>query len=205
MPILQIKLYKDVCVCVRGDFNSVRNVDERRGRGSVFRQVEADVFNDFIDGSLLIDLPFCGRIFTWYRGDGVSMSRLDRFLLSDKWCEKWPNSIQVAYQRGLSDHVPLLLQTDDVNWAPRPLRMLKCWSEYSGYGDFVREKWGSIYCQGWGGYVLKEKLKLLKYSLKEWHQQHSQNLEGRISAVKNPISILDAKAELSALIDEELT
>jgi len=44
------------------------------------------------DGSLL-DLPICGRLFTWYRGDGVSMSRLDRFLLSDNWCNVWPNCI----------------------------------------------------------------------------------------------------------------
>jgi hypothetical protein len=83
--------------------------------------------------------------------------------------------------------------------------MLKCWSDYSSYDDFVCEKWGSIYCQGWGGYVLKEKLKLFKCCLKEWHQQHSQNLEDRITVVKNQISILDKKAEMSALLDEELT
>jgi len=72
-----------ICLCVCGDFNSVRSVDERKGRGTVFRQVDADVFNIFIDECLLIDLPICGRLFTWYRGDGISMSRLDRFL--------WPN------------------------------------------------------------------------------------------------------------------
>jgi len=50
------------------------------------------MFNNFIEENMLIDLPLCGRLFTWYRGDGVSMSRLDRFLLSEKWCEAWPNS-----------------------------------------------------------------------------------------------------------------
>jgi len=43
--------------------------------------VDADNFNNFIDDCLLIDLPICGQLFTWYRGDGISMSRLDRFLL----------------------------------------------------------------------------------------------------------------------------
>ena len=104
-------------------------------KGSVFRQVDADVFNKFIDDGSFVDLPICGRLFTWYRGDGVSMSRLDRFLLSEKWCEAWPNCIQVAYQRGLSDHVPLMLYVDNANWGPRPLRMLKCWTEYPGYED----------------------------------------------------------------------
>jgi len=112
------------------------------------------------------------------------MSRLDRFLLSNKWCEKWPNNFQVAYQRDLSDHVLMMLHVDDANWGPRPLRMLKCWSEYSGYTDFVRENWGSIVCHGWGGFVLQQKLKMMKASLKEWHYQHCQNLDGKMMEVK---------------------
>ena len=152
---LLVSTNTDLCLCVCGDFNSVRSVEERKGRGEVFRQVDADVFNKFIHDCALIDLPICGRLFTWYRGDGISMSRLDRFLLSSKWCEKWTNCIQVAYQRGLSDHVPLLLHVDEGNWGPRPLRMLKCWSDLPGYKDFVRAKWGSFSCEGWGGFVLK--------------------------------------------------
>jgi hypothetical protein len=192
------------CLCVCGDFNSVRNADERKGRGRVFRQVDVDVFNTIIHDSLLIDLPICSRLFTWYKGDGVSMSRLDRLLLSNKWCEKWPNGFQIAYQRGLYDHVPLMLHVDDANWGPRPLRMLKCWSDYLGYADFVREKWGSFVYHGWGEFVLKQKLKMMKASLKEWHNQHFQNLDGRMSEVKNKISLLDSKTEMSALIEEEV-
>ncbi|MCI23579.1 cysteine-rich receptor-like protein kinase, partial [Trifolium medium] len=45
-------------------------------------------FNQFIDESVLIDLPLSGRKFTWYKGDELSMSRLDRFLLSEEW---WPS------------------------------------------------------------------------------------------------------------------
>jgi hypothetical protein len=32
---------------------------------------------------MLFDLPLAGRQFTWFRGDGSSMSRVDRFLLSE--------------------------------------------------------------------------------------------------------------------------
>jgi len=42
-----------------------------------------DNFNNFIDRHALVELPFIGRRFTWYRGDGHSMSRIDRFLLSE--------------------------------------------------------------------------------------------------------------------------
>jgi exonuclease III len=194
----------DVNVCVCGDFNSVRGEDERKGRCTVYRQADASAFNDFIDSCYLIDLPICGRLFTWYKGDGVSMSRLDRFLLSEKWSETWPNSTQIAYQRGLSDHVPLMLVNEEVNWGPRPFRMLKCWSEFPGYSDFVREKWGSFQCQGWGGFVLKEKLKMLKFGLKEWHQQHVKNLDSKILTVKDKLAFLDSKAEVTGLSEEEV-
>ena len=76
-------------------------MDERKGRSAFFRQAEADNFNKFIDDSFLVDLPICGRLFTWFKGDGVSMSRIDCFLLSSNWCQIWPNCIQVAYQRGV--------------------------------------------------------------------------------------------------------
>jgi len=78
----------------------------------------------------------------------------------------------------------MMLHVDDANWGPRPLRMLKCWSEYSGYTNFVRENWGSIVCHGWGGFVLQQKLKMMKASLKEWHYQHCQNLDGKMMEVK---------------------
>ena len=46
-----------------------------------------------------------------------------------------------------------------------------------GYDQYVHEKWGSLDVQGWGGYLLQQKLKM---SLKEWHQRHTQNTEGKI-------------------------
>jgi hypothetical protein len=85
-----------------------------------------------------------------------------------------------------------MLYVDDVNWGPRPFRMLKCWSDFPGYGDFVREKWGSFTCQGWGGYVLQQKFKLMKNCLKDWHNHHSQNLDSKLAEVKNKIAELDS-------------
>lgn len=193
----------DAPLCICGDFNSIRSREERKSRGVVFRQHDADIFNQFIEENFLVDLPICGRLFTWYRGDGHSMSRLDRYLLSVNWCSMWPNCIQVALQRGLSDHVPLVLRMDEANWGPRPIRMLKCWSDFPGYDQFVREKWGSLDVQGWGGFVLQQKLKMMKLSLKEWHQQHSKNMEGKIKETKERMATLDFKGETSELDEVE--
>ncbi|GAU50699.1 hypothetical protein TSUD_367350 [Trifolium subterraneum] len=118
-------------VCVYGDFNAVKTVEERRSSRVRPRSSDHIPFSRFIDDNNLIDLPLCGRKFTWFKGDGLVMSRLDRFLLSEEWC--------------LED------------WGPRPSRMLKCWRDVSGYNLFVKDKWNSIQVDGWGGYVLKEK------------------------------------------------
>lgn len=47
--------------------------------------------------------------------------------------------------------------------------------------------------------MLKQKLKKIKTCLKEWHQQHSQNLEGKMTEVKNKISQLDSLGKAYAL------
>jgi hypothetical protein len=152
---------------VCGDFNAVRCLEERMSlRGGAYVN-DVHLFSMFIDDNDLLDLPLCGRRFTWYKGDGTSMSMIDHFLLSEDWWLQWPNCIQVALLRSLSDHCPLQLSVDEENWGPRPVRMLKCWQDMAGYHQFVKDKWNSFQIEGWGGFVLREKLKLIKVALKE--------------------------------------
>lgn len=48
---------ENLCLCMCGDFNSVRGVEERKGRRGVFRQGDADAFNSFIHISVRSPLP----------------------------------------------------------------------------------------------------------------------------------------------------
>jgi len=191
-------------VCIYGDFNVIRCVEERRSIGHVVTQVGSALFNQFIVDNSLIDLPLRGRRFTWFRGDGRSMSRIDRVLLSERWCMSWHGCFQLASARGLSYHCPLVLSVDEENWGPRPSWMLKCWENFASYNNFVRDKWNSFQVDGWGGYVLKEKFKLIKLALREWHQTHSQNLPAKIATLKDRISSLDSKGESDVLLDSEV-
>ena len=79
----------------------------------------------------------------------------------------------------------MVLNVDDADWGPRPLRLMKCWADYAGYAEFVREKLNSFSLDDWGGHVLKMNLKMIKSCLKEWHQQHTKNIKGKILDVKN--------------------
>ncbi|MCI24996.1 endonuclease/exonuclease/phosphatase family protein, partial [Trifolium medium] len=57
---------------------------------------------------------------------------------------------------------------------------------------------------GWGGFVLKEKLKMIKMALKDWHTTHTQNLHSRIESLKDRLSNLDQKGEEENLSEAEL-
>ncbi|MCI48616.1 endonuclease/exonuclease/phosphatase family protein [Trifolium medium] len=61
--------------------------------------------------------------------------------------------------------------------------MLKCWKDIPGYNLVVKDKWKSLQVDGWGSYVLKEKLKMIKLALKDWHTNHTQNLPSRIESL----------------------
>ncbi|GAU41193.1 hypothetical protein TSUD_26180 [Trifolium subterraneum] len=74
----------------------------------------------------------------------------------------------------------------------------------AGYNLFVREKWNSFQVNGWGGFVLKEKFKMIKAALKEWHTTHTQNLPSRIDSLKVRQSCLDQKGEEDVLSEAEL-
>lgn len=191
-------------ICVCGDFNAVKHVDERRSSRVGHRSLDHIPFSQFIDDNSLVDLPLQGRKFTWFKGDGLSMSRLDRFLLSEEWCLDWPNCQQVARLRGLSDHCALVLSESEDDWGPKPSRMLKCWRDIPGYQLFVKERWGSLQVDGWGGFVMKEKLKMIKMALKDWHKAHAQNLPSRIDSRKARLAVLDLKGEEEDLSEDEL-
>jgi hypothetical protein len=83
--------------------------------------------------------------------------------------------------------------------------MLKCWQDIPGYRQFVISTWQSLHVDGWGGYVLKEKLKLMKTALKEWHANHSKNVPGRIEALKVRMGDLDCKGEDVGLSEDEVS
>jgi hypothetical protein len=82
--------------------------------------------------------------------------------------------------------------------------MLKCWRDILGYQVFVKDKWKSFQVAGWGGYVLKEKLKSIKVALKDWHTTYVQNLPSRIESKKARLATLDTKGEEEDLSEAEL-
>jgi exonuclease III len=127
--------------CLGGDFNAVLMASERFGSSAVGRQGERVLFNQFIDEMELIDIPVLGKKLSWFSGDGKSMSRIDRFLLSDGFIASQGISSQWIGDRDISDHCPIWLVFSHVNWGPKPFRVINSWMEHPDFYSFVETTW----------------------------------------------------------------
>ncbi|XP_058783264.1 uncharacterized protein LOC131657935 [Vicia villosa] len=163
--------FKDGEWILGGDFNAIKNGGERRGRAVGENQREMKLFAEFIDKTLLVDIPCKGKKFSWFSGDGKSKSRIDRFLLSSKVVSRWEVIGQLIGDRDVSDHCPIWVKSDKVNWGPKPFRFNNEWFTLESFMTFVEEEWKSMKIEGRGDFVLKEKLRLLKDKLKWWNKE----------------------------------
>lgn len=85
----------------------------------------------------LIDVPCLCNNFSWVSGDGRSMSRLDRFLLSKPLIVLWGVVGQVINKRDISDHCPIWLMLDKVDWGPKLFKVNDNWFENKDFLFFL--------------------------------------------------------------------
>ncbi|XP_058766091.1 uncharacterized protein LOC131639623 [Vicia villosa] len=99
--LMEFKLKNDKGAwCIGGDFNSISSLEEKVGKSGRSSKREMSVFNAFIEGMDLVDLPTIGGKFTWFNSNGQAMSRIDRFLLSEDFIEDWKvNSLELETSR----------------------------------------------------------------------------------------------------------
>lgn len=207
------KVWEDLCMskrgfpagewCIAGDFNAVLSARERRGISSHINQRELDEFSSFIQSMGVIDVPLLGKKFSWFNLDGSAMSRIDRFLLTEKLIDEWKVAAQWIGDRDISDHCPMWLKTSDENWGPKPFRFNNCWLDHKEFLSYVTTCWGSFHVEGWKGYMLKEKKKLLKEKLKWWNKEVFGIIDLKIDKIVEDINALDNIVAEGGQIDVE--
>lgn len=93
-------------------------------------------FNRWIEDMEVEEVP-------WYRSNSIARSKLDRCLVSPEWLAKWPGSTQHTLDRNFSDHCPIMLRSNYVDWGPKPFRILDCWLSDNSFKKIVQESWSS--------------------------------------------------------------
>ena len=99
------------------------------------------------------------------------MSRLDRFLVSADWESKFSKAVQSTLPRPMSDHCPILLDSEGIKPGPRLFRFEIMWLKYEGFKDLLRDWWQNMQFFGSFSFVLASKLKAMKGILKVWNKE----------------------------------
>ena len=94
-------------------------------------------FAEIVNEMGLRDLPLQGGLVTWRGGrNGRTMSRLDIFLVTSDWESQFSNVAQRSLPRPISDHFPLLLDSEGVKSGPTPFCFELMWLNLGGLERF---------------------------------------------------------------------
>ena len=124
-------------LCVGGDFNAVRILEERRSCQRFLASMRR--FSQFIEEMCLKDLLLFGGLFTWCGGlNNRSTSKLDRFIVSDDWENHFSGLYQSFLPNPILDHVPILVDSGVIRKGKTPFRFENMWLKVEGFKELVR-------------------------------------------------------------------
>ncbi|XP_071729228.1 uncharacterized protein [Rutidosis leptorrhynchoides] len=126
----------DMAWLLGGDFNEVRDPLERKK--FIFMERRASWFNDFINNSRLIDVPLGGKHLTIICDNAIKFSKLDRFLVSEKFNHMWGCLSALALERKLSDHCRDILRDKEIDFGPKLTKIFDEWLEAEGTEESVK-------------------------------------------------------------------
>ncbi|GJY48443.1 reverse transcriptase domain, reverse transcriptase zinc-binding domain protein [Tanacetum coccineum] len=141
--------------CIFGDLNVVRRIkDIFNSQVNVREMVE---FNGFINNMKLIEIPMGGRKFTRVSDD-------------------------VALDRKLSDHCPMVIKDVELDFGPKPFRIFNVWMEEPDFISVIEEAWRKDVRSSRPDCVFRDRLKtsrqVLGYEVrrarKQWEEKERE-------------------------------
>lgn len=145
----------------------------------------------------LIDIPLCGRRYTWKRGG--SKSKLDRFLYSADWMVKFPFLQSFWQYLTLFDHIPLFFSLfGSINWDVKPFKCLDVWLNSYSFGNLVNEE-----CRKMDRIHVHHKLKMLKLTIKRWNDFVFGNVDQNEKELQKLDLVLDNR-DLSVIEEAKM-
>ncbi|XP_071694685.1 uncharacterized protein [Rutidosis leptorrhynchoides] len=170
-----------------GDWNAVRYEAERND--TVFCPLDASAFNHFIDSNALYEVPLGGLQFTWRNKSGTQFSKLDIFLITNNVLEGVADLKGEVMARGLSDHSPISLMQDKVDFGPTYFKVFDSWFERRDFDDVVKNAWADL--SSVSNLNVVSKMRMLKQKLKAWIISSRSSEATRLKVISNQIQALD--------------
>ena len=155
--------------CIGGDFNVILSKRENSSQGRISSAMKR--FAQVVDELELLDLPLQGGVFSQSGGrNDQSQARLDRYLVTQNWLDKFCGVVQSRLPRPISDHFPILLKSGGLRRGPSPFRFENIWLKVDGFKDHLRDLWQRTEVSGKASFRLASKLKVLKQKIKDWNR-----------------------------------
>lgn len=175
--------------CVLGDFNATLAHDEKLS----IRQANPSSLKDFqitVIHAGLSDIPFSSSKFTWSKNrKGLSYvtARLDRVLVNSLWLASFPNPTTHHLPRLSSDHNPILLNhTKPTPASHAPFKFENKWLIHPTFLEVVSSSLASTFV-GNPQFILAQKLKALKQTLKLWSKTTYGKIHRNILLAKTKV------------------
>lgn len=188
--------------CLGGDFNSVPYPAERSRNGRITSTMRR--FAQIIDELGLVDIPLQGGSFTWSGGlNNQSWARLDRFLMTPSWLDRYSRVNQRRLIRPTSDHFPVLLEGGGIRRGPSPFKFENMWLKAEGFKDLIEGWWQGTVVRGRPSYRLAVKMRGLKQNLKIWNKEVFGRVEKNKAEALQQVERWDTVEEERSLTEEE--
>ncbi|XP_028119125.1 uncharacterized protein LOC114316628 [Camellia sinensis] len=98
-------------------------------------------------------------------------------------------------RRLVSDHCPLLLMEDKRDCGPKPFRVLNAWFLPKDFQRFWESNWKESSVVGWAGFLLLQKLKILKSGLRSLNVEVFGNVQNKLKAAEGELHCFDILVE----------
>lgn len=169
--------------------------------GNIYSAFEMDEFKAAMNKLEVIDLPLSGGQWTW--SNQRSSSRIDEFLVSAGFLTQLFRILQKTLPRPTSDHFPICLIVDGVQWGPVPFRFDNKWLENDRFSSMVEEKWKSYEFRRSDSFSIASKLRELKKDIKGWFKIERKKEVVKSDSILAEINDLNLKEESCGLNDKK--
>ena len=97
----------------------------------------------------------------------------------------------------------MLFKSKISDWGPKPFRVLDCWLKDKSFEKIIKETWSNSQQSGWGGYVLKQKIKQLKERMKLWNKEQFGNTLTNMQKIEAELNKLESDTADRQLTSQE--
>lgn len=164
---------------VSGDFNAIRDPNDRIGSSTPWIPAFDDCWNCFNQAGL-DDLRYVGCRYTWSNssGDNRKVRKIDRVLVNDLWNQQFSFSEANFLLPSISDHSSMVIRILSPQSSNKPFKFFNFWTSHPKFLDLVAQAWDADIV-GSPMFSICRKLRILKAKLKHLNRNSFSDISTR--------------------------